>query len=38
MKSTLVKIGVTAFVVIGVMALVFRVNPFGVRKLVTGQA
>jgi hypothetical protein len=35
-KPFLVKIGITALVVVGVIFVVFKMNPFGVRQKIAG--
>lgn len=37
-KAVLKNIGIIALVSVGVLFLIFRVNPFGAKKIVTGQA
>lgn len=35
-KAVLKNIGIIAAVAVGVLFVVFRVNPFGIRKLIAG--
>lgn len=37
-KSVLTKIGITALVVVGVIFVVFKLNPAGIRSKLTGIA